>query len=74
MENEGFAFTSLTSTKHAQNTIFPLPHIDLTVDATVGYEMLSFMDVYSSYNKILMHPNNQKRTAFITKTGSTAIR
>ena len=31
---------------------FPLPHIDLLVDNTVGFEMLSFMDGFSGYNQI----------------------
>ena len=34
---------------------FWLPHIDMLVDATVGHELLSFMDVLSGYNQILMH-------------------
>ena len=29
---------------------FPLPQIDLIVDATVGYELLSFMDAFSGYD------------------------
>ena len=29
---------------------FPLPRIDLIVDATVGQELLSFMDAFSGYN------------------------
>ena len=29
---------------------FPLPRIDLIVDATAGHELLSFMDAFSSYN------------------------
>ena len=33
---------------------FPLPRINQTVDATVGYELLSFMDAYSGYNQIKM--------------------
>ena len=31
---------------------FPLPHIDLLVDNTAGFEMLSFMDGFSGYNQI----------------------
>ena len=31
---------------------FPLPRIDLIVDATVGHKLLSFMDSFSSYNQI----------------------
>ena len=29
---------------------FPLPRIDLIVDATVSHELLSFMDAFSGYN------------------------
>ena len=29
---------------------FLLPHIDLLIDNTTGYEMLSFMDGFSGYN------------------------
>ncbi|CAL9000507.1 unnamed protein product [Prunus brigantina] len=35
---------------------FPLPRIDQLVDATAGHELLSFMDAYSGYNQIRMHP------------------
>ena len=46
---------------------FPLPHIDLLVDSTVGHSMLSFMDGFSRYNQILMAPKDMKKTTFITK-------
>ena len=29
---------------------FPLPRIDQLVNATMGHELLSFMDAYSRYN------------------------
>src|SRR6187397_3237078 len=48
---------------------FPLPHIDAMVDATAGHELLSFMDTYSGYNQILMHKDDQEKTAFITSQG-----
>ncbi|XP_038690528.1 uncharacterized protein LOC119989207 [Tripterygium wilfordii] len=48
---------------------FPLPHIDMMVDATAGHELLSFMDAFSGYNQILMHPRDQEKTAFITDRG-----
>ena len=48
---------------------FPLPHIDQMVDATAGFELLSFMDAFSGYNQILMHPNDQEKTAFVTERG-----
>ncbi|XP_024027003.1 uncharacterized protein LOC112093203 [Morus notabilis] len=48
---------------------FPLPRIDQMVDATVGHEMLSFMDAYSGYNQIPMHPTDKEHTSFITDRG-----
>ncbi|KAI5349264.1 hypothetical protein L3X38_002151 [Prunus dulcis] len=48
---------------------FPLPRIDQLVDATVGHALLSFMDAYSGYNQIFMHPEDQAHTSFITDRG-----
>ncbi|KAJ9564818.1 hypothetical protein OSB04_000784 [Centaurea solstitialis] len=48
---------------------FPLPHIDAMVDATAGHELLTFMDAYSGYNQILMHMDDQEKTAFMTDKG-----
>ncbi|XP_059454999.1 uncharacterized protein LOC132185214 [Corylus avellana] len=48
---------------------FPLPHISSLVDATAGYELLSFMDAFLGYNQIFMHPSDQEKTAFITDRG-----
>ncbi|BBG96651.1 NAC domain containing protein 50 [Prunus dulcis] len=39
------------------------------VDATAGHELLSFMDAYSGYNQIFMHPPDSEHTAFITDKG-----
>ena len=41
----------------------------MLVDATAGRELLSFMDAFSGYNQILMHLDDQERTAFITERG-----
>ena len=41
----------------------------MLVDATAGHELLSFMDVYSGYNQILMHPDDQEKTSFVTEWG-----
>ena len=45
---------------------FPLPRIDLIVDATVGHELLSFMDAFFGYNQISMNPDDQEKTSFVT--------
>ena len=49
---------------------FPLPRIDLIVDATSSHELLSFMDAFSDYNQISMDLNNQEKTSFVTAQGT----
>ena len=49
---------------------FPLPRIDLIVDATSGHELLSFMDALSGYNQISMDPGDQEKTLFVTAQGT----
>ena len=45
---------------------YPLPTIDRLVDGAAGHHILSFLDAYSGYNQIQMHPADQKKTAFMT--------
>ena len=49
---------------------FPLPHIDVLVDNTVGYSTFSFMDGFSGYNQIKMAPKDREKTTFITLWGT----
>ena len=44
---------------------FPLPIIDQLVDFIAGHKLLSFMDVFSCYNQILMNEEDQEKTTFI---------
>ena len=37
---------------------FPLSRIDALVDSASGNELLNFIDVFSSYNQILMYPED----------------
>ena len=53
---------------------FPLPRIDLIVDATTGHELLSFMDAFSDYNQISMDPDDQEKTSFVTAQGTYCYR
>ena len=53
---------------------FPLPRIDLIVDATTGHELLSFMDAFSGYNQINMDPDDQEKTSFVTRQGTYCYR
>ena len=48
---------------------FPLPHIDQIVDASAGHGMLSFLDVFSGYHQIPMHPPDVEKTSFIMPHG-----
>lgn len=49
---------------------FLLPWIDQVVEATVGNELLSFMDVFLGYNKVVIHPEDREKTTFITERGT----
>ncbi|KAG8486695.1 hypothetical protein CXB51_020171 [Gossypium anomalum] len=49
---------------------FPLPHIDTLVDNTAGYSLFSFMDGFSGYNQIKMHPEDMNKTIFVTMWGT----
>ena len=53
---------------------FPLPWIDLIVDATAGHELLSFMEAFSGYNQISMDPSDQEKTSFVTGQGTYCYR
>ena len=48
---------------------YPLPRIDTLIDATVGHEMLSFMDGFSGYNQIKMDKDDTSKVSFITDFG-----
>ena len=53
---------------------FPLPRIDLIIDAIAGHELLSFMDAFSGYNQISMDPDDQENTSFVTGQGTYCYR
>ena len=45
---------------------FPLSRIDQIIYAYVGHGMLLFMNAFSSYHHIPMHPPDAEKTTFIT--------
>ncbi|XP_048622678.1 uncharacterized protein LOC106393842 [Brassica napus] len=61
-------FTDLN--KACPKDSYPLPNIDRLVESTAGNEMLTFMDAFSGYNQIMMHPDDREKTAFITDKGT----
>ena len=57
-------FTDLN--KACPKDSFPLPRIDQLVDSTAGHKLLTFMDIFSGYNQIMMNEDDQEKTSFIT--------
>nr|KYP53958.1 Transposon Ty3-I Gag-Pol polyprotein [Cajanus cajan] len=49
---------------------YPLPNIDRLVDGAFGHGVLTFLDAYSGYNQIPMHPRDEEKTAFITDSAN----
>ena len=47
-----------------------MPSIDALVDSASGSKVLSFLDAFSGYNQIKMHPRDESKTAFMTETCS----
>ena len=60
-------FTDLN--KACPKNSFSLPRIDQLVDATIGHQLLSFMDAYSEYSQIPMNPEEEEHTSFIIDRG-----
>ena len=45
---------------------FHFPRIDQIVDATARHDILSFLDAFSGYHQIPMHPPDVDKMVFIT--------
>jgi len=58
-------FTDLN--KACPKDSYPLPSIDALVDSASGCRLLSFLDAFSGYNQIMMHPKDECKTAFMTE-------
>ena len=53
-------FTDLN--KACPKDSYPLPNIDALVDSAAGCKLLSFLDAFSGYNQIKMHPMDEEKT------------
>jgi len=58
-------FTDLN--KACPKDSYPLPSINALVDSASGCKLLSFLDAFSGYNQIKMHPMDEEKTAFMTE-------
>ena len=47
-----------------------LPNIDCLGDNASSYRLLIFLDAFSGYNQIRMHPRDESKTAFMTELSS----
>jgi len=45
---------------------YPLPNIDQLVGGAAGQKILNFLNAYSGYNQISMHPQDKEKTTFMT--------
>ena len=45
---------------------YPLPSIDQLVDATLGLQLMSFMNAFLGYNQIQMAKDNEEKMSVIT--------
>lgn len=53
---------------------FPLPFIDQMLDRLSRYMFYCFLDGYSGYNQIAIHPDDQEKTTFTCPYGTYAFR
>ena len=58
-------FTDLN--KACPKDSYMLPSIDTLVDNASGCRLLSFLDAFSGYNQIRMHPRDECKTTFMTE-------
>ena len=48
---------------------FPLPFTDGILDAMADHKIYSFLEGFSGYNQVCMHPADQEKTAFVKEWG-----
>ncbi|KAL4564784.1 hypothetical protein LXL04_028855 [Taraxacum kok-saghyz] len=53
---------------------FPLPFIDQIIERLSGKKFYCFLDGYSGYNQISIHPEDQSKTTFTCPYGTFAFR
>lgn len=49
---------------------YPLPKMYHILQRVVGASRISLLDGFSGYNQILVHPDDQEKTAFTTQQGT----
>nr|KYP76142.1 Transposon Ty3-I Gag-Pol polyprotein [Cajanus cajan] len=49
---------------------YPLLNIDRLVNGAACHQFLTFLDAYSGYNQIRMHPRDEEKTTFVTESAN----
>jgi len=52
--------------KACSRNSYLLPSIDALVDSALGWQLLNFLDAFSGYNQIRMHPQDECKKTFMT--------
>lgn len=60
---------SITENKHTVKDAYSLTRIDETFDPLACTRWFSTLDLVSGYWQVEMHPEDQNKTAFLTKRG-----
>lgn len=60
--------------KYCLKDCYTLPSIEYKVVAIVGYEVLSFLDLYKENHQVLMDPDNVEKTTFVIDWGVAPTR
>ncbi|CAN6483242.1 unnamed protein product [Victoria cruziana] len=57
-----------------QKDHFPLPFLDQVLEKLAGQSYYYFLDGYSGYNQVAVHPDDQEKTTFTCPFGTFAFR
>ncbi|CAN6487228.1 unnamed protein product [Victoria cruziana] len=53
---------------------FPLPFLEQVLEKLAGQSYFCFLDEYSGYNQVVVHPDDQEKTTFTCPFGTFAFR
>ena len=56
--------------KYSKRDNYPLPKMEDLLQRVSRARVMSFLDGFSSYNQIVVHPEDQEKTAFTTPWGT----
>ena len=57
-------------TAATKKDLYSLPFTDKVLDMVIGYAAYSFIDYFSGYHQVHIHPDGRYKTAFITEWGA----